>query len=205
MMRLKMFFKRAAVLGVCLLLALSAFLFRQVNAEEHGGDTSLSRFEHARIGVQTGTSFDKMVKKNMPDAKVAYFNTKADLVAALTGRKIDAFAIDEPAAQIVTQEYSEVTWLPDYLDTYSFALAFPKTKKGEALRNQCNDFLHQLPDGTLDMLASKWFGEDEAAKTMPDCKHRLRYGYRGHELRRDTAFGTIREVRLFRSRHQHHT
>ncbi len=86
-MRLKMFFKRAAVLGVCLLLALSAFLFRQVNAEEHGGDTSLSRFEHARIGVQTGTSFDKMVKKNMPDAKVAYFNTKADLVAALTGRK----------------------------------------------------------------------------------------------------------------------
>ena len=170
-MRLKMFFKRAAVLGVCLLLALSAFLFRQVNAEEHSGDTSLSRFEHARIGVQTGTSFDKMVKKNMPDAKVAYFNTKADLVAALTGHKIDAFAIDEPAAQIVTQEYSEVTWLPDYLDTYSFALAFPKTKKGEALRNQCNDFLHQLPDGTLDMLASKWFGEDEAAKTMPDSKH----------------------------------
>ena len=170
-MRLKMFFKRAAVLGVCLLLALSAFLFRQVNAEEHGGDTSLSRFEHARIGVQTGTSFDKMVKGKMPDAKVAYFNNKADLVAALTGHKIDAFAIDEPAAQILTQEYSEVTWLPDYLDTYSFALAFPKTKKGEALRNQCNDFLHQLPDGTLDMLASKWFGEDEAAKTMPDSKH----------------------------------
>lgn len=170
-MRLKMFFKRAAVLGACLLLALSAFLFRQVNAEEHGGDTSLSRFEHARIGVQTGTSFDEMVKEKMPDATVAYFNTKADLVAALTGHKIDAFVVDEPVAQILLREYSEVTWLPEYLDTYSFAPVFPKTQKGEALCSQFNDFLHQLPDDTLDMLAVKWFGEDEAAKTMPDIKH----------------------------------
>ena len=36
------------------------------------------------------------------------------------------------------------------------------------LRNQFNHFLGQLPDGTLDALAIKWFGEDETAKTMPD-------------------------------------
>lgn len=169
-MNLKTIFKRMALLGICLLLALSVFLLRQVNAEEHGRFTSLSQLENARIGVQTGTSFDEMVKEKMPDATVVYLNTKADLVAALTGRKIDAFAVDEPVALILSREYSEVTWLAEYLDTYSFAPVFPKTQKGEALCGQFNDFLHQLPDDTLDMLASKWFGEDETAKTMPDIK-----------------------------------
>ena len=159
------------VICLCLLLAVSAFLPRRAYASDKDEGTSLSQLKDARIGVQTGTSFDEMVKEKMPDAQVVYFNTKADLVAALTGRKIDAFAVDEPVAQILSREYSEVAWLPEFLDTYSFAPVFPKTPKGEALRSQFDDFLQQLPDDTLDMLASKWFGEDESAKTMPDITH----------------------------------
>ena len=170
-MRLKMLFGRMTVICLCLLLAVSAFLPRRAYASDKDEGTSLSQLKDARIGVQTGTSFDEMVKEKMPDAQVVYFNTKADLVAALTGRKIDAFAVDEPVAQILSREYSEVAWLPEFLDTYSFAPVFPKTPKGEALRSQFDDFLQQLPDDTLDMLASKWFGEDESAKTMPDITH----------------------------------
>ncbi len=109
-MRLKMIFKKAAVLCACLFLAASAFLPRQVYASDRDSGTSLSHLKNARIGVQTGTNFDEMVKEKMPDATVVYLNTKADLVAALTSRKIDAFAVDEPVAHIMSQEYDGITW-----------------------------------------------------------------------------------------------
>ncbi len=126
------------------------------------------RLNGARIGVQTGTSFDGMVSESLPDAQVEYYNTKADLVAALTGDKIDAIVLDEPVAQILMRESDEVTYLPEYLDSYEFAAVFPKGEAGEALKDQFNAFLDQLPEGALDELAQKWFGEDEDAKTMPD-------------------------------------
>ncbi len=122
-----------------------------------------------RIGVQTGTSFDDMIKNKMPDAEVVYYNAKADLVAALNGDKIDAFAVDEPVAKILMREDDHLTFLHDYLDRFSCGLAFPKSEAGEALRDQFNGFLEPLrSDGTLDALADKWFGEDEDAKTMLD-------------------------------------
>ena len=130
--------------------------------------TSLSQLNGVRIGVQTGSSFDAMVAKKLPDAQVDYYNTKADLVAALTGKKIDAFVVDEPVAKLLMREDDRLTYLPDYLDTIEFALVFPKNDAGQALRDQFNAFLKQLPEGTLDQLATKWFGEDEDAKTMPD-------------------------------------
>ena len=132
--------------------------------------TALSQLNGKRIGVQTGTSFDAIVSENLPDAQIDYYNTKAGLVAALTGNKVDGFVVDEPVAQLLTRENAQITYLPEYLDDYAFAFVFPKTEAGEALRDQFNTFLTQLPEGTLDALAAKWFGEDEDAKTMPDIK-----------------------------------
>ena len=60
---------------------------------------ALSDLNGKRIGVQTGASFDAMVQEKLPDARVEYYNGKADLLAALTGDKIDAFVVDEPVAQ----------------------------------------------------------------------------------------------------------
>ncbi len=130
--------------------------------------TSLAQLNGRRIGVQTGASFDAMVAEQLPEAQVEYYNGKADLVAALTGQKIDAFVVDEPVAQILARESDQLTWLPEYLDSYEFALVFPKSEAGESLRDQFNAFMEQLPEGELDRLAAKWFGEDEAAKAMPD-------------------------------------
>ena len=129
---------------------------------------ALSELNGKRIGVQTGSSFDAMVREKLPDAQVKYYNGKADLMAALTGEKIDAFVVDEPVAQILARESDQVTWLQEYLDIYEFALVFPKNEAGERLRDQFNAFLAQLPEGTMERLSDKWFGEDEAAKAMPD-------------------------------------
>ena len=133
-----------------------------------GRYTALEQLNGARIGVQTGTSFDGMVAEQLPEAQIEYYNTKADLVAALTGQKIDAFVVDEPVAQILMRESDQITCLPDYLDSYDFALVFPQSEAGEALRDEFNAFMARLPEGALDRLAAKWFGEDEDAKTMPD-------------------------------------
>ena len=124
---------------------------------------------YGRVGVQTGSSFDAIISEKMPDAEAIYFNTKADLVAALNGNKIDTFVVDEPVAKILMREDDRLTSLPDYLETFSFALLFPKSEAGEALRDQFNGFIETLrADGTLDALEEKWFAEDEDAKTMPD-------------------------------------
>ena len=144
----------------------------QVYAAEQGGGTftSVSELEEARIGVQTGTSFDKIIEEKLPDAHKEYYNNKADLLAALTGRKIDAFIVDEPVARLLLREHDGITCLPEYMNNYFFAPVFAKNDKGQALRSQFNDFLRQLPEQSLDMLAEKWFGEDEKAKDMPDIR-----------------------------------
>ena len=131
--------------------------------------TDLDQLDGKRIGVQTGTSFDAIITERLPKAKVEYYNTKADLVEAITSKKLDGFVMDAPVVQYLMKESSQITYLPEYLDSYEFAYVFPKNEKGEALRDQFNAFLEPLRrDGTLDALAQKWFGDDEDAKTMPD-------------------------------------
>ena len=142
----------------------------QIGGEEQSDDfiRSLSDLNGKRIGVQTGTSFDASVQEKLPEAEVEYYNGKADLLAALIGKKIDAFVVDEAVAQILARESDQVVSLPGYIDSYDFAPIFPKTVAGKKLMDQYNAFLKQLPKGTLDELAVKWFGENESDKTMPD-------------------------------------
>ena len=137
-----------------------------VLADPDGGLSA--RFAGKTIGVQTGTIFDAMVAEQLPEAQVAYYNGKADLVAALGGGKVAAFAADEPVAQLLAKEDARLTWLPEYLDEFEFAFVFPRSEAGGALRDQFNSFLANLPEGTLEALAIKWFGEDESRKTMPE-------------------------------------
>ncbi|MBR6953460.1 MAG: transporter substrate-binding domain-containing protein [Clostridia bacterium] len=151
------------------LLSLLAVLILLLGAAPAGGEiVTPAELNGQEIGVQTGTTFDKMVEQMLPDSVVQYFNGKADLVAALTSHKVAAFVTDEPVAEILARENSQITWLPDYLDRYDFAFVFPKNEAGKALRNEFNAFLAQLPEGTLKALEAKWFGDDEDAKTMPD-------------------------------------
>ncbi len=164
--REQVLFSDATSTGGVVLAVLNGGQMAEQNTRKSG--SGLEYLNGKRIGVQTGTSFDAMVKEKLPDSEIEYYNTKADLVAALTGNKIEAFAVDEPVAQLVMRENELITFLPEYLDEYDFALVFSKNEAGERLRDQFNHFLAQLPDGTLDALAIKWFGEDETAKTMPD-------------------------------------
>lgn len=134
----------------------------------NGVYSSLNDLNGKKIGVQTGTSFAEMVQKRLPASTVEFYNTKADLLAALTGNKVEAFVVDEPVANLMEKEHNQIAYLTEYLDEYTFGIVFAKNEAGYTLRDEFNAFLRQLPEGTLDALAAKWFSEDEGQKDMPD-------------------------------------
>ena len=133
--------------------------------------TSLSQLNGKRIGVQTGTSFDKVVFEQLPDAEVSYFNTKADLVSALLTYKIDGYTVDEPVVKVEMQQEDRLTYIPEYMENFEFAYVFPKTEAGQALRDQFSEYLRTIrQDGTMAQIETKWFSEDDTQKTLPDYK-----------------------------------
>ena len=152
------------------LAALLLMAFLSAGAEEAGTGAlpSLKELNGKIIGVQTGSSFDKMVETQLPEARIEYYNNKADLAEALIGKKIDAFIVDEPVARLMSYETPRLTWLPEYLDTFSFGYVFAKNEQGAKLRDEFNAFLDSLPAGTAESLKEKWLAGDENRKTMPD-------------------------------------
>ena len=138
-------------------------------AQAGGVYTSLSQLNGKRIGVQTGTSFDNAVSELLPDAKILYFNTKADLINALLTNKIDAYTVDEPVAKAQMQQNDRLSYIPEYMESFDFAYVFPKTDAGQALCNQFSEYLTVIrADGTMEAIEAKWFSDDDSQKTIAD-------------------------------------
>lgn len=135
-----------------------------------GRYTAIAQLATAKIGVQTGQSFDALVKEKLPQAEIVYVNSKADLLNSLSSGKFDAFAADEPVLKALMRQNSSVTAVPEYLNQFEFGYVFPKTEAGQALCGQFNDFIEKIKaDGTLDALEQKWNSETEK-KDMPDVQ-----------------------------------
>ncbi len=138
-----------------------------VHAEE--ASTNISDLDGKRIGVQTGTNFDDMVKNRLPDAKLLYFNNKADMINALETGKIDSYAIDEPVVQFEMRLNDRITYIPEYLDTYDFAYVFPKNETGRELQVQFNEYLEKIKSsGLLAEIEDKWIRWDESQWRLAD-------------------------------------
>ena len=136
---------------------------------QDGGISFLSELNGKRIGVATGTTFDAIVLKAMPEAELVYINSSADLIAALESGKIDGFAVDEPAAKQFCSVNPRLTIVDEYLDTFDFGIVLPKTAKGEALLKELNAWLVPMKEsGALERVIEKWADGPEEEKTLPD-------------------------------------
>ena len=157
--------KRTLIIFTFLLLFITSGI---CEAEDYAG-LSQRMLNGKSIGIQTGTSFAQIVESNLPDSRIFYYNSVPDLVAALTGNKIDGFPIDEPVIKYIMGENKKVAYIPEKLDPFDFAFVFRKDEKGKRLRDQISEFLTQLKaDETLDDLEEIWFGADESKKVLPD-------------------------------------
>ncbi len=133
-------------------------------ANSDGTPVTLSQFNGKKVGVQTGTNFDQLTKNLIPGAEIEYYNTKADLVQALSEDKIQAIAMDEPVIRILQKTHSRIVCVEEPLDVYEFAYAFPQTEKGARLRDQFNEFLGTIVyNGTMDELLTEWFSPDDVS------------------------------------------
>jgi len=131
--------------------------------------TSLAQLEGKRIGVATGTTFDAIVRNALPDAKIVYLNTSADLIASLEAGKIDGFAVDEPASRQFCAENARLTVLDEYLDTFEFGFALPRTDDGKRLLAELDAWLVSMKEsGALEQVIEKWTNGPENEKTVPD-------------------------------------
>ncbi len=120
-----------------------------------------------KIGVQTGSSFDKMADTFFPTAEVQYFNSTTDMAKLVAMGKLDAMIADEPAAQSLTASIKNIGYIHDYLEPANFSAAFQKNKDGEKLRDEMNAFLTKaMSDGSLKKLQQIWFGNDESKKVV---------------------------------------
>ncbi len=134
-----------------------------------GGYRSLDELNGKRIGVQTGTTFDEIVLDALPDAKISYFNTYADMTAALETHKIDGFPGDEPVLRLMAAEDDKLEILDDRMDSFEFGFVLPKTGEGEKLLGEFDAWLSRIKaNGELDEVVAKWTSGSEADKTLPD-------------------------------------
>ena len=131
--------------------------------------TSLAQLNGKRIGIQTGTTFDGIVLKALPDANISYFNTYPDMAAALEAKKIDGFPGDEPVLRLMAAENPRLAVLPEYMDSFEFGFLLPKTEAGEELQEEIDEWLDLIREnGELDRMIAKWIDGPEEEKNVPD-------------------------------------
>ena len=133
--------------------------------------TSVDQLRGKKIGSATGTTYDEIVKRRLPDVTFSYFNTYSDMVTALKAGKIAAFACDEPVLKGILAENSEVAMLPEYLDTFEYGFIFGMDERGPELSEQFSEFIREIRDsGALSRMEEKWLNGHLDAAEMPDIR-----------------------------------
>ena len=133
--------------------------------------STLADLSGQRIGVHTGVDeWAQIVNKLIPDAKIIYYNSLADLAAALESRKIDAFPADSPVVALLRAENSNIAVLGERLeDSIDIAVALQKSEKGEKLKAQWDEYITRITNsGELDSLLQKWTSSAMKDATPPD-------------------------------------
>lgn len=141
---------------------------------------SLSDFNGAVIGSQTGTVFDRILSGRISGLSFQYYDDLSSAALALQNGMIDAIGMDEPVAKLITAQISGLTIFSEAVETdqYGFAL-----RKDSPLTERISAFIREFEaDGTMDALKAKWFGADDAAKTIQiqphdESKGVLRYAH----------------------------
>lgn len=127
----------------------------------------LSEFAGKRIGVQSGTTEEAIVTKIFKDPQVSYFNSLPDGILALSAGKLDAYITDDPMLRFAASQRNDMAVLSAGGEDILSAPVFQKTKRGDELRAQYNEFLKGYREsGKLEALRKKWIDGPEEVRVM---------------------------------------
>lgn len=126
---------------------------------------TLSDFEGARFGTISGGMADRLVQGAVDDADdFSYFQSLADVIAALKTGRIDAATFDEPVARLAVAKNEGIKVFDEPVVPDEYGYAFPKNSR---LRDQFNTVIARFKeDGTLAALKEKWLGADDSIKVL---------------------------------------
>ena len=149
-MRLKFMLVFAAVL----ILSVASIPVEAANVE------SINDLKTAKVGVQTGTVSETLVRDLLKDSsgEVVAFENVFDVADALQAKKINAAVMDEsPARYFALQNYDTVRILPEPVKSEFYAIAF---RKNDPLREKVNQALDELEeDGTLIQIIARYIDD----------------------------------------------
>lgn len=133
------------------------------------GITDVSQLAGKKVGIITGSSYDNVLKKQLPKAVPVYFNSVSDQTEAVKAGKLAGFLVDEPMARDIMNHTSGITYIKTMLTSDGYAFAFAKNQAG--LQGEINTALKEMiDDGSIKKLQAKWFGKDDAIKVIPEIK-----------------------------------
>jgi His/Glu/Gln/Arg/opine family amino acid ABC transporter permease subunit len=170
--RTSVFRKRLILLALAMIFIISACFIavssKEVLAEDStASQQTLDDFEHAVIGVQTGTTHEAIAKERFPDAEIKNYTSSSDLILSLQQGKIDGFVKNIFFYAVAKRDVAGLEMVPEAIESTEKGIAFNKSERGEELKAQMDELLAELQaDGTLDEMYDVWMGETEPDVTL---------------------------------------
>ncbi len=144
---------------------LSGAVVMMVQKAADTGIPDLSSYNGKRLGIVTGSSFEKPTLETFPDSSYFYFDNISDLIMALRQDKIDGFVYDEPVLRIINLQQPDIGYFSDLIREDNYSFGFQKTgERSRTLRSQFNEMMSELTaNGTIAEMKKKWFTADSAS------------------------------------------
>lgn len=123
--------------------------------------SNLKDVGNGRIGVVLGTTHDKFVSENYPEANVLHFEGNPDLILAIKAGQAEAVVGDRSILGPYLRKNPELVIFEDDLFEQPFGFGFGDEK----LRDTFNEYLADIrSSGTLEAIINKWENSDENTK-----------------------------------------
>ena len=151
--------KRLICLLSALLMIVGLFAGCGGKSEQQKKFETFEDFENARLGVLTGSIFDKQTGKFFPNASKYNLDTVVDLLVNLDENKIDGFLLDRAFYSAIGWEKSGYCAIESDKTTPSkFGFVTSSTEKGNKINKELNEFIAKMNEnGGTKKLADKWF------------------------------------------------
>lgn len=155
------------LISVVLALFFLMTLLSGCTANEAEKFSGIDDLNNKRIGVYTGTIYDKFAVEKFPDATIQRYNSIADFILALKNNKIDAAISNLYSVKNAMKSNPEIAILTDDVLTFPIGIGFGKSNAD--LRDRFNQYLKGIKeDGSFDAMHKKWFQNDPESVAMPE-------------------------------------
>ena len=119
-------------------------------------------FANAKIGVLTGSTFDQLAQKYLPNAERLLFMNMSDLLLNMEQNRIDGILMDGGFFAPLAWENQHLSAVEMDMPPVEYGIAFSKGEQADTLVAQMNEFIRkQTENGWLAAQSEKWFSSSQ--------------------------------------------